>query len=192
MIFDNFSMLKPYFLETVKKLGTLENQILVQDKDISCKCPVCGDSKYSKNKKRLHLYQKGDVININCFNGDCDVKNLAPYKFFKLYDFSQYQRIQEQEKRVYFDTIRKKEDVPKLDLEQIGLQDFFKETENETVTNEQIIEIVTMIEDFGNALKKDTIEDYFLLEQFLIEHIKPYPLRLKVFQAIYNSSNREK
>ena len=29
--------------------------------DICVRCPICGDSKYSKNKARLHLYTKGVV-----------------------------------------------------------------------------------------------------------------------------------
>ena len=50
--------------------------------DISCKCPICGDSK-TKNSKRLHLYQKGDLTLLNCFNGGCPVENKTMYGFLK-------------------------------------------------------------------------------------------------------------
>ncbi len=63
--------------------------------DVQAKCPVCGDSKTKSNLKRLHLYNKGAVTNVNCFNGDCPVHNKTVYSFLK--DFypsllSQYKR----------------------------------------------------------------------------------------------------
>jgi hypothetical protein len=53
------------------------------DVDITARCPVCGDSRSHKNKKRLHLYRKGNVTNVNCFNGDCPVHNKTVYSFLK-------------------------------------------------------------------------------------------------------------
>jgi hypothetical protein len=53
------------------------------DVDVSARCPVCGDSRKNKRSKRLHLYKKGEVTNINCFNGDCDVQNKTPYSFLR-------------------------------------------------------------------------------------------------------------
>ena len=50
--------------------------------DITAKCPICGDSKHS-NKARLHLYQKGDVTLINCFNGGCPCSNKTMYTFLR-------------------------------------------------------------------------------------------------------------
>lgn len=55
------------------------------DNDISARCPVCGDSRKNKNSKRLHLYKKGEVTNVNCFNGDCPAQNKTMYGF--LLDF---------------------------------------------------------------------------------------------------------
>lgn len=49
--------------------------------DIVARCPVCGDSKKNKRSKRLHLYTKGNVTNVNCFNGDCPVHNKTMYGF---------------------------------------------------------------------------------------------------------------
>lgn len=51
--------------------------------DITARCPVCGDSRTHKNKKRLHLYIKNTVTNVNCFNGDCSVHNKTVYSFLK-------------------------------------------------------------------------------------------------------------
>ena len=81
-----FREIVPFFLDCIKQLGCQESDILKQDFDIACKCPVCGDSRTRRNLKRLHLYQKGDVINVNCFNGDCSVKNMTPYRFFQDYN----------------------------------------------------------------------------------------------------------
>ena len=50
--------------------------------DITTKCPICGDSKHS-NKARLHLYQKGDVTLVNCFNGGCPCSNKTMYTFLR-------------------------------------------------------------------------------------------------------------
>jgi len=51
--------------------------------DISCRCPICGDSKYKKNSKRLHLYKKGNVEQINCFNAGCSCVNKTVYSFLR-------------------------------------------------------------------------------------------------------------
>lgn len=55
------------------------------DLDISARCPICGDSRKNKNKKRLHLYTKGntDTSFVNCFNGDCVCKNKTIYTFLR-------------------------------------------------------------------------------------------------------------
>lgn len=53
------------------------------DVDIAARCPVCGDSRTHKNKKRLHLYTKGTITNVNCFNGDCAVHNKTMYSFLR-------------------------------------------------------------------------------------------------------------
>ena len=50
--------------------------------DVAAKCPICGDSKHS-NKARLHLYQKGSVTLVNCFNGGCPCTNRTMYSFLR-------------------------------------------------------------------------------------------------------------
>lgn len=52
--------------------------------DICVRCPICGDSKYSKNKARLHLYSKGDATLVNCFN-ECSVRNMTMFRFLREY-----------------------------------------------------------------------------------------------------------
>ena len=51
------------------------------DNDIAARCPICGDSRNNKHTKRLHLYKKGEVTNVNCFNGDCSAQNKTVYGF---------------------------------------------------------------------------------------------------------------
>ena len=50
--------------------------------DITARCPICGDSKYSKSKARLHLYEKNGVTLVNCFN-ECSVNNITMERFLK-------------------------------------------------------------------------------------------------------------
>ena len=66
--------------------------------DIAARCPVCGDSSKKRNSKRLHLYNKGSVTNINCFNGDCSCQNKTVYSFLR--DF--FPALLEQYKRETF------------------------------------------------------------------------------------------
>lgn len=81
--FQNFYEIKSFYLEALVELGVQKSDIKeMSDEDVACKCPICGDSRIG-NKKRLHLYKKGEVINVNCFNGDCPAKNMTPWNFFK-------------------------------------------------------------------------------------------------------------
>lgn len=101
-----FREIAPFFLDCVKQLGCQDSDIHKQDLDIACRCPVCGDSRTRKNLKRLHLYQKGDVINVNCFNGDCSVKNMTPYRFFEDYNSRVFEQFKNFYKRKFFDQIQ--------------------------------------------------------------------------------------
>jgi len=53
------------------------------DNDISARCPFCSDAKKSNPPYRLHLYQKGDVTNVNCFNAGCRAENKSVYAFIR-------------------------------------------------------------------------------------------------------------
>jgi len=101
-----FREIAPFFLDCVKQLGCAESDIHKQDLDIACRCPVCGDSRTRKHLKRLHLYQKGDVINVNCFNGDCSVKNMTPYRFFQDYNSRVFEQFKNFYKRKFFDQVQ--------------------------------------------------------------------------------------
>lgn len=101
-----FREIVPFFLDCVKQLGCQDSDIHKQDFDIACRCPVCGDSRTRKNLKRLHLYQKGEVINVNCFNGDCSVKNMTPYKFFQDYNSRVFEQFKNFYKRRFFDQVQ--------------------------------------------------------------------------------------
>lgn len=52
--------------------------------DIAARCPICGDSKYSKNKARLHLYEKNGKTFVNCFN-ECSCVNKPVSIFLRDY-----------------------------------------------------------------------------------------------------------
>lgn len=101
----NFAEIKSYYLEALSELGVSEYKEISYE-DIACKCPICGDSKYSKSKKRLHLYKKGEVINVNCFNGDCPAKNLTPWKFFKTYTPRVFLKFREASRKQYLRELR--------------------------------------------------------------------------------------
>jgi len=53
------------------------------DEDIAVRCPICGDSRQKKRSARLHLYSKGEVTNVNCFNGTCAAQNKSVYGFLR-------------------------------------------------------------------------------------------------------------
>lgn len=53
------------------------------DTDISARCPLCSSHERWKNTSRLHLYTKNGITNVNCFSGDCAVKNKTVYSFLK-------------------------------------------------------------------------------------------------------------
>lgn len=153
-----FREIVPFFLDCVKQLGCQESDIHKQDLDIACKCPVCGDSRTRKNLKRLHLYQKGDVINVNCFNGDCSVKNMTPYRFFQDYNSRVFEQFKNFYKRKFFDHIQVERAAKELKSEDcdtcksfnsLGEDDLFKQEpilDPERETNKQVI--LEMIQGF--------------------------------------------
>lgn len=138
----NFNEIIPFFESAVQALGTKVNEIKRMDQDVFCRCPVCGDSKRG-NKKRLHLYQKGDVINVNCFNGDCQVKNYTPYRFFKEFHQRTFNEFQNFYRKRYLLEIQ---GSAKKGLEswESNEQDLFEVNYNKTFKSE----IVTLVKDF--------------------------------------------
>ena len=66
------------------KLAVGEDRIKKESPtEIVARCPVCGDSRKSQNKARLHLYTANDATFVNCFNGDCPVHNKNMFSFLK-------------------------------------------------------------------------------------------------------------
>lgn len=79
--------------------------------DICVRCPICGDSKYSKNKARLHLYSKGDLTLVNCFN-ECSCRNKTVYSFLRDY----YPNLLDSYKQEVFKTNLSKISLDEYDL----------------------------------------------------------------------------
>lgn len=174
-----FREIAPFFLDCVKQLGCADSDIHKQDLDIACRCPVCGDSRTRKNLKRLHLYQKGDVINVNCFNGDCSVKNMTPYRFFQDYNSRVFEQFKNFYKRKFFDQIQVEKAAKELKSEScdtcksfnsLGEDDLFKfepVIDPERETNKQVI--LEMIQGF-----EWTLDDSKDMKAFkdLVEQVK--------------------
>lgn len=74
------------------------------DVDIAVRCPVCSSDMRWKHTRRLHLYEKNNVTQINCFSGDCSIKNKTVYSFLR--DF--YPSLLEQYKRENFNNTMQK------------------------------------------------------------------------------------
>lgn len=170
-----FREIVPFFLDCVKQLGCADSDIHKQDLDIACKCPVCGDSRTRKNLKRLHLYQKGDVINVNCFNGDCSVKNMTPYRFFEDYNSRVFEQFKNFYKRKFFDHIQVEKAQRELKSEdpfnRVGEDDLFafnpEIQDPERESNKQVI--LEMIRNF-----EWTLDDSKDMKAFkdLVEQVK--------------------
>nr|DAM32437.1 MAG TPA: DNA primase [Caudoviricetes sp.] len=170
-----FREIAPFFLDCVKQLGCQDSDIHKQDLDIACRCPVCGDSRTRKNLKRLHLYQKGDVINVNCFNGDCSVKNMTPYRFFQDYNARVFEQFKNFYKRKFFDHIqveRAAKDLKSSDqFGKVKEEDLFavdpEILDPERETNKQVI--LEMIQGF-----EWTLDDSKDMEAFkdLVDQVK--------------------
>lgn len=170
-----FREIAPFFLDCVKQLGCADSDIHKQDLDIACRCPVCGDSRTRKNLKRLHLYQKGDVINVNCFNGDCSVKNMTPYRFFQDYNARVFEQFKNFYKRKFFDQVqveRAAKDLKSSDqFNKVKEEDLFAVNpeiqDPERETNKQVI--LEMIQGF-----EWTLDDSKDMEAFknLVDQVK--------------------
>lgn len=97
--------------------------------DICVRCPICGDSKYSKNKARLHLYSKGNLTLVNCFN-ECSCRNKTVYSFLRDY----YPNLLDSYKQEVF-----KSNLSKISLEQYDLIGDLDLSDNiKTVSNDFI------------------------------------------------------
>lgn len=115
------------------------------DVDISARCPICGDSRRNKNMKRLHLYNKGNVTNVSCFNGDCPVNNKTVYSFLR--DF--YPALLSQYKKETFSNTLEKLANGESDV--FGFLNEKEETKTKILTQD-FSQFFKLIEDVPEAL----------------------------------------
>lgn len=153
------------------------------DVDISARCPVCGDSHTNKRKKRLHLYQKNTVTNVNCFNGDCPVQNKTVYSFLR--DF--YPSLLTQYKRENFGNTMEK--LAKGETEDVFGQ-FKKEEKKETSEVllhdlsmyfkdiAEVPEALQYLQSRGYDYKEDRYGKWYFAEQ-----------DLKIGETLYKTTN---
>lgn len=154
----NFAEIKSYYLDALNSLGVSEIKE-ISSEDIACKCPICGDSRFSKSKKRLHLYKKGEVINVNCFNGDCPAKNLTPWNFFKTYAPRVFNQFREASRKQYLRELKVFKEPQKLKVD-LGFLDDLADIKNENQSK-----LLKFIEDFEPGLSGQ--EDLDKIRTFL-------------------------
>lgn len=116
------------------------------DNDISARCPHCSSDDKWKHTKRLHLYEKNGITNINCFTGDCDVTNKNTYSYLR--DF--HPSLLEQYKRENFTTT-----MEKLATGDDVFSSFKKEKPQETadILVHDLTALLKPIEDVPEALE---------------------------------------
>lgn len=155
-----FKEIESFYLEALETLGVSRTEVVrVGETDLACACPICGDSNRG-NKKRLHLYQKGDVINVNCFNGDCPAKNLTPFKFMKTYTPRVFSKIRDFSKSRFVQQLAPKKKEPK-ELESLSLDSLDDWVAPEPKVNSKLL---TFIENFRPT---NYLEDLQVLSTFL-------------------------
>ena len=127
--------------------------------DICVRCPICGDSKYSKNKARLHLYTKGDLTLVNCFN-ECSCRNKTVYKFLKDYYPSLLDSYKQEKFRDTFDKLKQDINFDGFDL--VGDLDLSSETKansSDSLT-EPNIPVPPVLFDMNFFSKSPKVYDY--------------------------------
>lgn len=156
---------EPFYIDALYMLGVRSEDFKrLGETDLACACPICGDSKYGK-KRRLHFYQKSTVINVNCFNGDCSVKNMTLWSFLKMYSPRIFNSFKDFVRGKYLNEIgsqSKTKEKPKL--ESFELDDFDFDISE---TPKEISKLYKFIEAFE---KSSTSNDLEKIKQFLKEN----------------------
>ena len=149
------------------------------DVDISARCPICGDSRKKKNSKRLHLYTKGTVTNINCFNGDCSCQNKTVYSFLRdffpplldKYKKEQFgntmKKLANGETDDVFKSFKKETEEKQEKQEKQGDDSSGSNEQKSTVTFEEKKALASYKTD-----KKNQLFD-FIIEQIQVHHLHP-------------------
>ena len=158
-----FKEIESFYLDALESLGVSRTEVArLGETDLACACPICGDSTRG-NKRRLHLYQKGEVINVNCFNGDCPAKNLTPFKFMKTYTPRVFTKLRDFSKSRFVQQLAPKPKEPK-ELESLTLDNLDDWVVEESKTNPKLL---NFIENFQPSEPTNYLEDLTLLTTFL-------------------------
>lgn len=120
--------------------------------DIAAKCPICGDSKYRKSSKRLHLFHKAGNDFVKCFNGDCVLETTTNlYNFLKNY----YPSLLEfYKKETYFQKIENLKETKNTETTLISCFDTTIQN-NQTIQNSTIVDLNNTKVDFSNIKNSD-------------------------------------
>lgn len=171
--------------------------------DISARCPICGDSKYSKNKARLHLYEKNGKTFVNCFN-ECSCVNKTVLTFLRdyypnLYDGYKREVFKDQLnfiKKSYNDTIEKADKSVKKSLGSL-LTESFDQDKTDTYSFKPLItfeldcfedspsEVRKYYNERGLDYKSDVFGKSFISRTKLIIDNKNYPLENFIIIPFY-------
>lgn len=146
-------MLKPIDVRYFKMAVGTDRIKHESQSDISARCPICGDSKHSRNKARLHLYERNGVTLVNCFN-ECSCVNKPVYKFLKDY----YPNLLSSYRRETFNSkidILKTENNDNLD-DLVGDLDF----DVPKISEEYQFEKPKILFDISNRFEKSNAYDY--------------------------------
>lgn len=112
------------------------------DSDVSARCPICGDSKHSHSKARLHIYSKNDLTFVNCFNSGCPCQNKTVWSFLR--DF--YPDL--------FNQYKKERNLLKIETAQNEETDVFKDIKTETTVKHDLVKHDLLTFDFSKYFKK--------------------------------------
>lgn len=179
--------IRPFFIDAVQSLGVNVSDSAqfkeISEFDIACKCPICGDSRHGR-KQRLHFYQKGNVINMNCFNGDCSVKNYSPYKFFRDFApkiFESYKRYYKS--RFFLQISEKVAQANAVTLQ--GSENLFDISEVKTeISDETKTKVFNLLETF-EASEEKTLEKF----STVVKEIKEIDKGFEFFQELRNQND---
>lgn len=172
----NFAETESFYLEALRDLGVSGTR-RVGEYDIACKCPICGDSR-NGNKQRLHLYKKGSVININCFNGDCSAKNMTLYKFLKTFHQPTFRKLRDFLRKRYLLQVNPEFDKPKetdifeslsSDLGNLGDLETQDTQDTQDIKEDEMSIIRTFIDTFEKSDAETDLEK-------LLGFFKQYPV----------------
>lgn len=175
--------------------------------DIAVRCPICGDSQYKRNSKRLHLFHKDNKTRVKCFNGGCKCESPMNLGYFlKLY-YPQFFEAYKSEK--YYAKLEaiKSQKTPEVET----IQSFLPTTPTQTQTPktlqapktlpsvEQVISSITGIDEktkaflFSRGLNYANLQrvfgDFYTGTKAFMFEGKYYDLRNTLFIPIFTKKS---